>query len=38
MLFLILIVPIPCEGRTLELTKDMNDQMVEFVFQVNGKS
>ena len=27
--FRILIVQIPCGGRTLDLIKDMNDQMVE---------
>ena len=34
----ILIVQIPGLGRTLHLTKDMNDQMVEFGFQVKGES
>ena len=34
----ILIVHIPGLGRTLHLTKDMNDQMVEFGFQVKGES
>ena len=28
----------PGLGRTLHLTKDMNDQMVEFGFQVKGES
>ena len=36
--FNILIVQIPDLGRTLYLTKDMNDQMVEFGFQVKGES
>ena len=36
--FNILIVQIPGLGRTLHLTKDINDQMVEFDFQVNGES
>ena len=36
--FNILIVHIPGLGRTLHLTKDMNDQMVEFGFQVKGES
>ena len=36
--FKILIVQIPGLGRTLHLTKDMNDQMVEFGFQVKGES
>ena len=36
--FNILIVQIPGLGRTLHLTKDMNDQMVEFGFQVKGES
>ena len=34
----ILIVQIPGLGRTLHLTKDMNDQMVEFGFQGKGES
>ena len=34
----IFIVQIPGLGRTLHLTKDMNDQMVEFGFQVKGES
>ena len=34
----VLIVQIPGWGRTLHLTKDMNDQMVEFDFQVKGES
>ena len=33
----ILIVQIPGWGRTLHLIKDMNDQMVEFDFQVKGE-
>ena len=36
--FNILIVQITGVGRTLHLTKDMNDQMVEFGFQVKGES
>ena len=36
--FNILIVQITSLGRTLHLTKDMNDQMVEFGFQVKGES
>ena len=36
--FNILIVQIPGLGRTLHLAKDMNDQMVEFGFQVKGES
>ena len=36
--FHILIVQIPGLDRTLHLTKDMNDQMVEFGFQGKGKS
>ena len=32
--FNIFIVQIPGLGRTLHLTKDMNDQTVEFGFQV----
>ena len=36
--FNILIVHIPGLGRTLHLTKDMNDQMVEFGFQVMSES
>ena len=36
--FHILIAQIPGLGRTLHLTKDMNDQMVEFGFQGKGKS
>ena len=36
--FHILIVQIPGLGRTLHLTKDTNDQMVEFGFQVKGES
>ena len=36
--FNILIVQIPGLGRTLQPTKDMNDQMVEFGFQVMGES
>ena len=36
--FNILIVQIPGLGRTLHLTKDMKDQMVEFGFQVKGES
>ena len=36
--FHILIVQIPGLGRTLHLTKDMNDQMVEFGFQGKGES
>ena len=35
--FNILIVHIPDLGRTLHLTKDMNDQMVKFGFQVKGE-
>ena len=35
--FNILIMQIPGLGRTLHLTKDMNDQMVEFGFQVKGE-
>ena len=34
--FNILIVQIPGLGRILHLTKDMNEQMVEFGFQVKG--
>ena len=34
--FNILIVQIPGLGRTLHLTKDMNEQMVEFGFLVKG--
>ena len=36
--FNILIVQIPGLGRTLHLAKDMNDQMVEFGFQLKGES
>ena len=36
--FNILIVQIPGLGRTLHLTKDMNDQLVEYDFQVRGES
>ena len=36
--FKILIVQIPSWGRTLHLTKDMNDQMVAFDFQVKDES
>ena len=36
--FNILIVQIPGLGRTLHLTKDINDQMVEFGFQVKDES
>ena len=36
--FKILIVQIPGWGRALHLTKDMNDQMVDFDFQVKGES
>ena len=36
--FKILILQIPGLGRTLHLTKDMNDQMAEFDFQVKGES
>ena len=36
--FNILIVQIPGLGRTLHLAKDMNDQMVEFGFQVKCES
>ena len=36
--FKILIVQIPCWGRTLHLTKDMNNHMVDSYFQVKGKS
>ena len=36
--FNIPIVQIPGLGRTLHLTKDMNNQMVEFGFQVMGES
>ena len=36
--FKILIVQIPCWGRTLHLTKDMNNHMVDSHFQVKGKS
>ena len=36
--FNILIVQIPCLDRILNLTKDMNDQMVELGFQVKGES
>ena len=36
--FNILIVQITDLGRTLHLTKDMNDQMVEFDFQVKDES
>ena len=36
--FEILIVQIPWGGRTLHLTSDMNYQMVESGFQVNGES
>ena len=36
--FHILIVQTPGLGRTLHLTKDMNDQMVEFGFQGKGES
>ena len=36
--FKILIVQIPCWGRTLHLTKDMNNHMVASHFQVKGKS
>ena len=38
MFFHILIVQIPGLGSTLHLTKDMNDQMVEFGFQGKGES
>ena len=36
--FNILIVQIPGLGRTLHLTKAMNDHMVEFGVQVKGES
>ena len=36
--FNILIVQIPGLGRTLHLTKDMNDEMVEFDVQAKGES
>ena len=36
--FKILIVQIPCRGRTLELTKAMNDQILESCFQVKGET
>ena len=36
--FNILIVQISSLGRTLHLAKDMNDQMIEFGFQVKGES
>ena len=36
--FNILVMQIPGLGRTFHLTKDMNDQMVEFGFQVKGES
>ena len=36
--FNIFIVQIPGLGKTLHLTKDMNDQTVEFGFQVKGES
>ena len=36
--FKIFIVQIPCCGRTLHLTKDMNNHMVDSHFQVKGKS
>ena len=36
--FKILIVQIRGWGRTLHLTKDMNDQMAEYDFQVRGES
>ena len=36
--FKILIVKIPCWGRTLHLTKDVNNQMVDSHFQVKGMS
>ena len=36
--FNILIVQIPCWGRTLHLTKDMNNHMVDSHFQVKGQS
>ena len=36
--FKILIVQIRCWGRTLHLTKDMNDQMVDSHFQVKRES
>ena len=36
--FNVLIVQIPGLGRILHLTKDMNDQMLEFGFQVKGES
>ena len=36
--FNILIVQITGLGRTLHLTKVMNDQIVEFGFQVKGES
>ena len=36
--FKILIVQIPCWGRTLHLTKDMNNHMVDSHFQIKGKS
>ena len=32
------IVQVPCGGRTLDLTKDMNGQMEESDFQVKGES
>ena len=37
MFFNILIMQILGLGRTLHLTKDMNDHMVEFGFQVKGE-
>ena len=36
--FKIFNVQIPGIGRTLHLTKDINDQMVEFGFHVKGES
>ena len=36
--FKIRIVHIPCGGRILDLTKDINHQMVESGFQVKGDS
>ena len=36
--FKILIVVIPCWGRILHLTKDMNNHMVDSHYQVKGKS
>ena len=38
MVFKVLIAQIRDWGRTLHLTKDMNDQMVEFDIQVKGVS